>query len=73
MARTLAGAGAFRVPYAPPLPQGPQDTFFIPEGQVHAFGPAEGADAPVLVTVMWTPPFHSNYTVPVPQSRCRTA
>ena len=64
LATTLAGHGAFRVPYGSPQPQGAGDSFFIPIGQPHAFGPAKPDSGPVLVSVLWTPPYHAGYTIP---------
>lgn len=72
VSQTIHGSGAFRVPYSStPVPQNAGDTFVIPRGEAHAFGPAPGVVDPVLVTVLWSPPFHSNYTVPI--SGCQGA
>merc|ERR1712146_248431 len=60
--QTLQGKGAFFVNYGPAVQQNAYDTFFIPAGAPHAFGPAPGVIEPVLVTVLWSPPFHDNYT-----------
>eukprot|EP00941_MAST-03F_sp_MAST-3F-sp1_P000626 g626.t1 len=68
LAQTVKGQGAFRVPYSLPVLQNAGDSFFIPEGEVHAFGPLE--NEPVLVTVLWSPPLHQNYTINVPESGC---
>jgi hypothetical protein len=64
LAHTLQGQGAFRVPYAAPILQSDGDTFFIPARKPHAFGPAHVGAGPVLVTVLWTPPYHPKYTIP---------
>jgi hypothetical protein len=71
LATTLAGHGAFRVPYGSPQLQGAGDSFFIPIGQPHAFGPAQPESGPVLVSVLWTPPYHSGYTVPTTGCRMK--
>ena len=71
LATTLAGHGAFRVPYGSPQPQGPGDSFFIPTGEPHAFGPAHPGSGPVLVSVLWSPPYHPGYTVPAPGCRMK--
>jgi len=69
LAEVLSGTGAFRVPYGAPVVQRARNSFFIPEGEAHAFGPATEGSGPVLVFVLWTPPFHSNYTIKM--SGCR--
>ena len=71
LATTLAGHGAFRVPYGSPQLQGPGDSFFIPTGEPHAFGPAQPGSGPVLVSVLWTPPYHPGYTIPAPGCRMK--
>ena len=63
-ATTRQGEGAFRIPDATAIEQTAGDSFYIPEGKVHAFGPADGSNTPVLVTVLWTPPYHPKYTIP---------
>ena len=71
LASTLAGRGAFFVPYTAPQPQNSGDSFFIPIGEPHAFGPAEEGSGPVLVSVLWTPPFHPGYLIPVDGCRMK--
>lgn len=63
-ARTLRGVGAFHLDGRPPVLQRAGDTYFVPEGMRHAYGPSADYHLPVLVAVLWSPPFHDNYTVP---------
>ena len=64
-ATTLSGEGGFRVPYRSIVRQAPGSSFFIPAGKPHSFGPAPGYMDGVIVTVLWSPPFHSNFTIPI--------
>jgi hypothetical protein len=50
--------------YGGQILQEPGDSFFIPKGQPHAFGPLKESIEPVLVSVLWSPPFHEGYTIP---------
>jgi mannose-6-phosphate isomerase-like protein (cupin superfamily) len=64
VSRVIQGHGAFRVPYGKKVLQNPGDEFVIPIGQPHSFGPEDDSSGPVVVLVVWSPPYHENYTIP---------
>jgi len=57
----LHGEGIFYHTNGKPTPQSTGSVYFIPRGAPHAFG---HRGHPTVVTVAWSPPYHSNYTIP---------
>lgn len=57
----LWGRGVFYSSTSTPTSQSKGSVYYIPRGSPHAFG---HVGQPTVVTVAWSPPYHSDYIIP---------